>query len=270
MTSVRRAAVRPARRDRADLSADRGQFQSGATRSSSSRRCGGARRHRVDAVRDRHDALVPALTARSCALALHANSVLVISFARERLADWAIRCRPRSRPVSCASARADDRSCHDHRMAHGLGLAKAANECPLAAPSSVASCCNDATLLFVPVVFSILHGREAVASPPRLDNACRLSPLRLSSRAGACASPIVWSSSPPSWWSRRDDAPHADARLSEWAEARSADRRGCDPRPARQADHDRSSRPARGFFAGTALLTRRRYLKEWKADIARR
>ena len=49
---------------------------------------------------------VPALTgAIMCMGVATANSILVISFARERSTNWATRSRPRSRPASCASAR---------------------------------------------------------------------------------------------------------------------------------------------------------------------
>jgi multidrug efflux pump subunit AcrB len=49
---------------------------------------------------------VPALTgAIMCMGVATANSVLVISFARERLRNLAIRVAPRSMPASCASAR---------------------------------------------------------------------------------------------------------------------------------------------------------------------
>jgi multidrug efflux pump subunit AcrB len=49
---------------------------------------------------------VPALTgAIMCMGVATANSVLVISFARERWASWATPPRPRWKPASCASAR---------------------------------------------------------------------------------------------------------------------------------------------------------------------
>jgi len=109
---------------------------------------------------------VPALTgAIMCMGVATANSILVISFARERLAYH-------GDPVLAAveagftplSPRLHDRAGHDHRHgAHGAGLGDGGEQnAPLGRAvigGLVFATC--ATLLFVPVVFSIIHGRHA-------------------------------------------------------------------------------------------------------------
>ncbi len=151
---------------------------------------------------------VPALTgAIMCMGVATANSVLVISFARERLAELGDPVQAaieagfvRFRPVLMTALAMIIGMAP---MALGLGEGGEQNAPLGRAVVGGLVFATIATLLFVPVVFSILHGRAKQGSRPRdWRTACRLSPLRLSSRAGACASPAsCWSSSPPSWWS---------------------------------------------------------------------
>ena len=120
-----RPAVRPARRDRADLSADRRELPVLARSVRDHHRAAGrARRHRLDAVPTRTTLSVPALTgAIMCMGVATANSVLVISFARERLrrAGRSGRggARGRLHPLPPG---ADDRAGDDHR--HGADGAR--------------------------------------------------------------------------------------------------------------------------------------------------
>ncbi len=109
---------------------------------------------------------VPALMgAIMCMGVATANSILVVSFAKERLEQpWRRHhggARSRRNPLP---SRHDDCARHDHRHdPHGARrAAKAASRTRLwAVPSSAACCCATvATLIFVPAVFSLLHGRR--------------------------------------------------------------------------------------------------------------
>ena len=117
---VLRAVLRPARRHRADLSPDRGQLpildrsvrdHHGAA--------GGARRHRVDAVRHAHDAVGPGADRRHHVHGRRHRQQRAGHQLRPRAAGAARRCgrrRDRSRLRPAASG-ADDGARHDHRHA---------------------------------------------------------------------------------------------------------------------------------------------------------
>ena len=126
---------------------------------------------------------VPALTgAIMCMGVATANSILVVRFARERLAATGDRGAggggSRLHPFPPG---ADDGAGHDHRhapMALGLGEGGEQNA-PLGRAvigGLVFATC--ATLLFVPVVFSIMHGRRA-AKPRQGPQSPRTGPERL-------------------------------------------------------------------------------------------
>ena len=101
-------AVRPARRDRADLSADRRELPV-VERSvrDHHRAAGRARRHRLDAVRDVHDAVGAGADRRDHVHGRRDREQRARDQLRARAArrDSATRSPPRSKPASCASAR---------------------------------------------------------------------------------------------------------------------------------------------------------------------
>ena len=141
------------------------------------RAAGRAGRHRLDAVRHRHDAVsVPALTgAIMCMGVATANSILVVSFARERLHDGhdAAAGRARGRLHALPSG-ADDGAGDDHRHgADGLGLGEGGEQnAPLGrAVIGGLIFATVATLFFVPAVFSLLHAqRGQPQTGPQLEN----------------------------------------------------------------------------------------------------
>jgi multidrug efflux pump subunit AcrB len=108
---------------------------------------------------------VPALTgAIMCMGVATANSVLVISFARERLAAAAATRapRPRSMPVSSASVPvhhdgAGDDHRHGCRWHFGMGEGGEQNAPLGRAVIGGLIFATIATLIFVPVVFSLVH-----------------------------------------------------------------------------------------------------------------
>ena len=103
-----RPAVRPARRDRADLSADRRQLPVlGRSVRHHHRAAGRARRHRLDAVRDRHDAVGAGADRRDHVHGRRDRQQRAGHQLRARAARRARRSgrRPRSRRASSVSAR---------------------------------------------------------------------------------------------------------------------------------------------------------------------
>ena len=149
---------------------------------------------------------VPALTgAIMCMGVATANSVLIISFARERLAELGDPVQAaieagfvRFRPVLMTALAMIIGMAP---MALGLGEGGEQNAPLGRAVVGGLVFATVATLMFVPVVFSLLHGREA-RGPRACDRrtACRLSRLRRSLRAGAYASPAwCWYWSPQPW-----------------------------------------------------------------------
>ncbi len=111
---------------------------------------------------------VPALMgAIMCMGVATANSILVVSFAKDRLVEsrrsGGGRTGRREHPLPAGT---DDRACHDYRYASdGVGMGEGGEQnAPLGrAVIGGLLVATVATLIFVPAVFSLLHGRR----PPR-------------------------------------------------------------------------------------------------------
>ena len=106
---------------------------------------------------------VPALTgAIMCMGVATANSILVISFSKEKLEEGKtpVRSGARSR-VHALPARADDGAGHDHRHAADVAGARRRRRTKRALGRAVIGgllFATVATLFFVPVFFAIVHG----------------------------------------------------------------------------------------------------------------
>ena len=114
---------------------------------------------------------VPALTgAIMCMGVATANSILVIAFARERLAaSWRCGAGGGGSRLHPFPPCLHDGPGHDHRhAADGAGLGDGGEQnAPLGrAVIGGLIFATSATLLFVPVVFSIIHGRRAAKARP--------------------------------------------------------------------------------------------------------
>ena len=148
---------------------------------------------------------VPALTgAIMCMGVATANSVLVISFARERSKSSAIRSRPRSKRASCASVpvlmTALAMIIGMAPMALGLGEGGEQNAPLGRAVIGGLIFATIATLMFVPVVFSMVHKKQGAKAAAALETVtCPLNTARRF-RAGNWASSGWWQASPRCWW----------------------------------------------------------------------
>ncbi len=116
---------------------------------------------------------VPALTgAIMCMGVATANSILVVSFARERLARTGDALQAAAEAgCDALPPGADDRAGDDHRHgADGAGLGEGGEQnAPLGrAVIGGLVCATIATLVFVPVLFSLAHRTYARAADPAL------------------------------------------------------------------------------------------------------
>ena len=215
---------------------------------------------------------VPALTgAIMCMGVATANSVLVISFARERLEQIGdpiaaaldagfVRFRP---VLMTALAMIIGMA----PMALGLGEGGEQNAPLGRAVIGGLVFATVATLVFVPVVFSLLHRRRArgrrrseCLMSPETRRPCGIRARAAHRRASAAIAP------PPSWSLGIATRKMADARCAAWTEARPC-RRRCD-RARHPAADDLSICPAGSRpIAGADLRARQRLHKAWKADI---
>ena len=215
---------------------------------------------------------VPALTgAIMCMGVATANSVLVVSFARERLAE-----------LGDATAAALDAGYVRFRPVLMTALAMIIGMAPMAlgfgeggeqnAPLGRAVIgglvfATVATLIFVPVVFSVIHrhhgktvrraGRRSRSSPCRLSllPALLAKPRRGLAIAGLAGLLVVVLVVASGLWNRNA----SEAKLKEWTDAQSVpvgQRRAADQQ--RQQVVARPAGPARGLYPGADLCPRRR------------
>jgi len=98
-----------------------------------------------------------------------ANSILVVSFAKERLLHHEITKAAIEAGFTAVSPGADDRAGHDHRHdSHGARASEGGEQnAPLGrAVIGGLLCATVATLIFVPAVFSFWHRRRDPSASP--------------------------------------------------------------------------------------------------------